>query len=138
MAQRCSICGGDFPEDQLVPGGEGKICLSCEFDASRDRAPLVGPFFAVCALAALAPFALHYGQQASGPGFTVTSFSLGHMEGLQHDFIGIGGGLLGLTGGIALAVQGLRSKDWLAARLALGAVLALLGICQLLYGIGPT
>jgi len=136
--EKCSHCGSSFPEDQLSPTGEGLVCVSCEFELSQeppalflDAATMVG------VVAALVPWFLHYGKAVDFP-LTVTAFSIGHMEGLQNDFVGIGGGVLGLAAGAFLLKRALGTRDRKVLRLVLCAVLVCLSLYHLSYGIGPT
>jgi len=112
--------------------------VSCEFELSQeppalflDAATMVG------VVAALVPWFLHYGKAVDFP-LTVTAFSIGHMEGLQNDFVGIGGGVLGLAAGAFLLKRALGTRDRKVLRLVLCAVLVCLSLYHLSYGIGPT
>lgn len=80
--QPCSVCGGLFPEDQLLFGEAGKVCVECESEQSTDDtmrrqlwlaalAPVASPIVAAGSLclpfvgAFLAPFIAASGVRAA-------------------------------------------------------------------------
>lgn len=135
----CSACGATFPAQQLNPGGDGLICLGCEFDETQPKVTVFGPFMMASTLAVLLPFFGHYGPSWSplfGRYLTVTSFEIGHVSYLSKDWVGVGGGAVGLLAGLLMLKQAVAVPEVRMKASIIGLGLILMGAYQLHYGLG--
>lgn len=132
----CAVCNAEFPEDELVYSGVGKICPSCELDQAPESfgggdGLIVQIAAVLCAVASgLVGYTTTMVESFGGMPSSMSVFSVGFLFKRVfisgHDYVALIGGGLAIVLGAAALKAALPSRD--GKGIAMGALAVVLGL----------
>ena len=126
----CSACGKQFEENRLLYSEVGLVCEACDAARSVPKPTLLSLPALLGLVAGLLPFFLHFTTSST------TSVNGVETSSVTHDYAALAGGAAAMIAGAIALLVATRRTDRKPARLAIAFAIDLLGVFQILRGLG--
>jgi hypothetical protein len=134
----CTKCHKDFPATDLLRGESGWVCQLCNLEDQAPRLSILHPAAIAALVLGLLPFFISFRHSESSSASVQVDGQVVSATQVTHsmDFVAIVVGIAALAAAVVALSIGAKAIDRKALRLGVAVLGLLLGVVQVLRGLG--